>query len=297
MRRIVAISVFVSMVTARARGLSVLGGLRRQRRWRSRRILGRSSRRASSASWPGMGHDVAEQKAGANGTTVDLVLSPSQRDDLVKKGINPQLKKVKGKTLQQLAAEQAADGYTVWRSYDEPGGIRDQLYAIAASNPAARQAGQARPHRPGSRDPRGQADPGRPRPAGRQPSGGPLQRHPARARVDRDRGRPAADELLHRPVAGQRQGGQASCCRRTELWFIPVANPDGYQYTFDHERLWRKNLRDNNGDGQITGRRRRRPEPQLPQPLGLRRRGLVVHPVERHLPRPGADLGAGDRRR
>jgi len=38
----------------------------------------------------------------------------------------------------------------------------------------------------------------------------------------------------------------------TEIWVIPVANPDGYQYTFTNERLWRKNLRDNDGDGQIT---------------------------------------------
>ncbi|WP_208542952.1 M14 family metallopeptidase [Nocardioides euryhalodurans] len=38
-----------------------------------------------------------------------------------------------------------------------------------------------------------------------------------------------------------------------ELWFVPVANPDGYDFTFTPgQRLWRKNLRDNNGDGVIT---------------------------------------------
>jgi hypothetical protein len=43
--------------------------------------------------------------------------------------------------------------------------------------------------------------------------------------------------------------------KSTEIWFIPVVNPDGYDWTFTGaaSRLWRKNLRDVDGDGAITG--------------------------------------------
>ena len=55
-----------------------------------------------------------------------------------------------------------------------------------------------------------------------------------------------------------------------------VANPDGYQYTFDHERLWRKNLRDNDGDGQITRADGVDLNRNYDERLELRQRGLVA---------------------
>jgi Zinc carboxypeptidase len=60
--------------------------------------------------------------------------------------------------------------------------------------------------------------------------------------------------LLHHFIARWRANDREirSLLKSTELWFVLVANPDGYQYTFEHDRLWRKNLRDNDGDGQIT---------------------------------------------
>jgi hypothetical protein len=60
--------------------------------------------------------------------------------------------------------------------------------------------------------------------------------------------------LFARFVTKSDSGLIKSLIQTRELWFIPMNNPDGYDYTFQDAgtRLWRKNLHDNNGDGQIT---------------------------------------------
>ncbi len=82
------------------------------------------------------GIDVSGQRAVANGIELDMVLNQAQADRLRGRGVDLKLTRVKGgKTVREFAAEQAASGFNVWRSYDEPGGIRDQLYAAARDNP------------------------------------------------------------------------------------------------------------------------------------------------------------------
>jgi len=56
----------------------------------------------------------------------------------------------------------------------------------------------------------------------------------------------------------RRDQGIKRLLAQNEIWFIPMMNPDGYDYTFTSNdsnvqdvRLWRKNLRDVNGDGLI----------------------------------------------
>ena len=80
-----------------------------------------------------------------------------------------------------------------------------------------------------------------------------------------------------------------------ELWFIPVANPDGYDFTFTPgRRLWRKNLRDNNGDGRVTGADGVDLNRNYPTRWGYDNEGSSPNPVERHLPRDRSGLRTGD---
>ena len=81
----------------------------------------------------------------------------------------------------------------------------------------------------------------------------------------------------------------------TELWFVPVANPDGYDFTFTPDnRLWRKNLRDNNGDGQITAGDGVDPNRNFPYKWGYDNEGSSDRPGQRDVPRPRPELRAGD---
>ncbi len=79
------------------------------------------------------GYDVAETRNEADGrVTIVLILSPKERAQLRKDGVQTAaVRDAKGRTSRERALEQAASGFNVWRSYDEPGGIRDELYDVA----------------------------------------------------------------------------------------------------------------------------------------------------------------------
>jgi hypothetical protein len=196
------------------------------------------------------GIEVSGQRRVANGIELDMVLDQAQADRLRSRGVDLKLTRVKGgKTVREFAAEQAANGFTVWRSYDEPGGIRDQLYAAARNNPqlvkleVLGHTGQGREIIAVKLTQGAQEQPDGKRPAVLYSS----TQH-AREWISTEVNRRLMNHFINRWRANDRE--IRKLLQTNEFWFILVANPDGYQSTFDHERLWRKNLRDNNGDGQ-----------------------------------------------
>ena len=208
--------------------------------------------RAEAARLAAGGHDVAATRsAGDDRVEVDLVLSASERRALAGRGVETRVKRNKdGKTARQLAAEQAAGGYTVWRSYDEPGGIRDELYRIAQRNPRITKLQVVGRSVQGreilalkvTKDANKLAD-------GSRPVAMYAAAQHAREWISVEVNR----RLLHHFVDNYgRDASVTSLVDTRELWFVLVANPDGYQYTFDTERLWRKTLRDNDGDGVVA---------------------------------------------
>jgi hypothetical protein len=182
---------------------------------------------------------------------VEVVLSEDQATELADQGVDLELKEIDGQSAAELSTVQAAEGFEVYRTYGGAGGIKEEFEQIAADNPdivklvtigqsvngqdiiaikVTSRANQVRD--------------------GRRPATLYSSAQHAREWITPEMNR----RLAHHIVDNYGTDPTITdLVNRTELWFVPVANPDGYDFTFEPgNRLWRKNLRDNNGDGVIT---------------------------------------------
>ncbi|HEU4756425.1 MAG TPA: M14 family metallopeptidase, partial [Agromyces sp.] len=207
---------------------------------------------AAEAAEISAGYDVAATRATEDGVSVDLILTEKEAKALGDRGVDVKVKKNKdGKSARQLAAEQAESGYEVFRSWDEPGGIRDEMYRLARENPQLVKLvvlGETYQGREIialklTQGARGIAD-------GARPAVLHSSTQHAREWISTEVNRRLLNWYIDEWRANDKE--VKDLLKANELWFVLVANPDGYQYTFDNERLWRKNLRDNDNDGVIT---------------------------------------------
>jgi hypothetical protein len=198
------------------------------------------------------GFDVVQRQQAGDKEHIELTATPAELKKLQLLGFRPQpVRNPQGQTQLQAAKAQATGGYTVWRSYSEKGGIADQLKAIADAN----------------------KDLAKLESIGKTLQGRDILalKLTKQARILPDGVKPAVlysatqharewistevdMRLLKYLVANKGSKDVSQLLSTTEVWFVPVANPDGYDFTFtEGNRLWRKTLRDNDGDGEITG--------------------------------------------
>jgi hypothetical protein len=224
-----------------------------------------------------LGFDITE---GQRRRGIEIVATRSQIAKLRKTGIRATLiRDRRGRTSRRVAAAQASDGWQVWRPYART----DVPVSGSAGNPTANIKAQlenlANRNRnitklitighsvrgvpiyamKVTKNARTVADGSRPAVLysslqhAREWLAGETGRRTLRLFIDNYGRSGTAVGTDGQPVAGVSSSELTNLVDTRELWFILVANPDGYDFTFDPpNRLWRKNLRDNDGNGQIT---------------------------------------------
>ncbi|MQA24036.1 MAG: zinc carboxypeptidase [Micromonosporaceae bacterium] len=195
-------------------------------------------------------HDTAMTRAGNDRTKIELALTPAQARKLADEGIKLSVKQVRGERASARLDDQATNEARIYRSYSEPGGIRDELETAASAYPQIAKLVNT------GKSLNGQdilalkvTKNARALPDGVRPAVLYLGSQHAREWITPEMVR----RLMHDVLRGYGSDSEITeLVKTTELWFLPVANPDGYDFTFSEgNRLWRKNLRDNNGDGVI----------------------------------------------
>ena len=203
------------------------------------------------------GFDMTE---GRRGGEVEIVGTEHQVGKLRAQGVNPTVvKDAKGQTSAErqrglMARRGSGDaGYQVWRRYDRVPGDGKEQYLEFYSRLLEDRRGIVRKVKLGETH------------QGREIIALKVTKDALRTP---DNTRPA---VLYNALQHAREWLAGETCRRTleyvtssygrdptvtrlvdtrELWFVCVANPDGYEHTFTPgNRLWRKNMADNDGDG------------------------------------------------
>ncbi|MFC8872110.1 M14 family zinc carboxypeptidase [Streptomyces sp. NPDC057148] len=194
------------------------------------------------------GHELSEQVPDKGTATVEVYLTDQQAGKLEKQGVD--LKEHTLSTRAEKRVEDAAEG--VFRPYSGSGGLREEILRTAQEHPRLTKvvsigktvngqdilALKLTKHADKTRD-------------GSRPAVLYMSNQHAREWITPEMTR----RLMHHYLDNYKKDRRIKkLVDRTELWFLLSANPDGYDYTFqdDDNRLWRKNLRDNNGDGTIA---------------------------------------------
>jgi hypothetical protein len=179
-------------------------------------------------------------------TAVEVILGTRQAAKLIASGVPLTVRRATA-----TARSSAAAAPTVFRPYSAPGGLREELVATAAKFPRLAKLVTLGRTTKGvpiqavkvTRDARTLTD-------GKRPSVLYAGAQHAREWITPEMNRRL---MLHVLNGYGKDKTLTKLLDTTELWFLPVANPDGYDFTFtEGNRQWRKNLRDNNGDGIIT---------------------------------------------
>jgi hypothetical protein len=204
------------------------------------------------------GYDIASVESTSGGlVSLEIVAYPSDRGALEKFGSVRLWRNDAGLTSTQLAEQQASAGFKVWMDYDGPDGFAQYMDQLETANEDILDLeiiGTTY-----GTDPEGGQD---------TPRDIVALRLTADEDNSQDGSKPAVlySSLIHARewIAGEvnrrllewfikgwreEKPDVVNILNSTELWFVLVQNPDGYQYTFDGDRLWRKTLRDNDPDG------------------------------------------------
>ncbi|HSJ46734.1 MAG TPA: M14 family zinc carboxypeptidase [Euzebyales bacterium] len=201
------------------------------------------------------GYDVVDLEAarGEGRVRIEMVLTDGQARALrQQRGLQVgKVRNANGQSTAEAAALAADNGFEVWRTYSEPGGIADEMQLLARQYDGLTELvtiGETINGQP-IRAMRVTADADRVA-DGRRPAVLYVSTQHAREWISTEVNRRLLRHFLESYGDDERV---TRLVDNRELWFVLVANPDGYDWTFEEgQRLWRKNLRDNDGDGEIT---------------------------------------------